>query len=112
MGTSIWSFSNSGEDGDNFGDQVKTGKLNVTNLYPNNQREEAVKGEIKIGKLNTKVRKIFSDQVDFAFCMCDRYLESPLTILVMAKMYSNCHCCKQQQLFQILTILFILGDVQ
>ena len=53
-------YSNSGEVGDNFGDQVKTGKLNVANLYPNNQREEAVKGEIKIGKLNTKVRKIFS----------------------------------------------------
>ena len=48
--------SNSCDDGDTFKDQIKTGKLNMTDLYPNNNKEDFVKGEIKIGKLNTKVR--------------------------------------------------------
>ena len=38
-------------------DQIRTGKLNVTDLYPNNNhKEDNFKGEIKVGKLNTIVR--------------------------------------------------------
>ena len=48
--------SNGCDDGDTFKDQIKTGKLNMTDLYPNNNKEDFVKGEIKIGKLYTKVR--------------------------------------------------------
>ena len=37
-------------------DETRRGKLNVTDLYPNNQKEDVLKGEIKVGRLNTKVR--------------------------------------------------------
>merc|ERR1712012_405925 len=37
--------SNSCDDGDTFKDQIKTGKLNMTDLYPNNNKEDIVKGE-------------------------------------------------------------------
>ena len=49
--------SNSGSDGDIFKDQIKAGKLNITNLYPNSQQdsEENIRQDIKIGKINTKV---------------------------------------------------------
>ena len=42
-------------DRDTFRDQIKTGKLNVSDLYPNDQKEDFVRGEIKIGKIKTKV---------------------------------------------------------
>ena len=37
-------------------DETRRGKLNVTDLFPNNQKEDVLKGEIKVGRLNTKVR--------------------------------------------------------
>ena len=43
------------DDTDTFRDQIKTGRLNVSDLYPNDQKEDIVKGEIKIGKIKTKV---------------------------------------------------------
>ena len=43
------------DDTDTFRDQIKTGKLNVSDLYPNDQRETFVKGEVKIGKIRTQV---------------------------------------------------------
>ena len=44
-----------GDETDTFRDQIKTGKLNVSDLYPNDQKEDFVRGEIKIGKIKTKV---------------------------------------------------------
>ena len=47
------------EESDQFREQIKTGKLNVTELYRNNQKPEAEAEMIRVGKLNTKVsRKI------------------------------------------------------
>ena len=43
------------EDTDTFKDQIKTGKLDVSDLYPNDHKEDIVKGEMKIGKIKTKV---------------------------------------------------------
>ena len=43
------------DDTDTFRDQIKTGKLNVSDLYPNDQKETFVRGEVKIGKITTKV---------------------------------------------------------
>ena len=48
-------IKNSGEENDTFRDQIKTGKLNLSELYPNDQKEDVVRGEIKIGKIKTKV---------------------------------------------------------
>ena len=48
-------IKNPGDETDTFRDQIKTGKLNVSDLYPNDQKEEVVRGEIKIGKIKTKV---------------------------------------------------------
>merc|ERR1712203_505003 len=39
---------------DSFLEQIKTSKLNVSDLYPNDQKEDLVRGEIKIGKIKTK----------------------------------------------------------
>merc|ERR1712064_154493 len=47
--------SSSGSDGEIFRDQIKAGKLNITDLYPNSRdSDEIVKEEMKVGKLNTK----------------------------------------------------------
>ena len=43
------------EESDQFREQIKTGKLNVTELYRNNQKPEAEPEIIRVGKLNTKV---------------------------------------------------------
>ena len=45
------------EESDQFREQIKTGKLNVTELYRNNnQKQETGETEvIRVGKLNTKV---------------------------------------------------------
>ena len=44
------------EESDQFREQIKTGKLNVTELYRNNnQKPEAGEEVIRVGKLNTKV---------------------------------------------------------
>ena len=43
------------EESDQFREQIKTGKLNVTELYRNNQKPEAEAEIIRVGKLNTKV---------------------------------------------------------
>ena len=43
------------EESDQFREQIKTGKLNVTELYRNNQKPEAEAEMIRVGKLNTKV---------------------------------------------------------
>ena len=48
-------IKNPGDETDTFRDQIKTGKLNVSDLYPNDQKEDVVRGEIKIGKIKTKV---------------------------------------------------------
>ena len=48
-------IKNAGDETDTFRDQIKTGKLNVSDLYPNDQKEDFVRGEIKIGKIKTKV---------------------------------------------------------
>ena len=48
-------IKNAGDETDTFRDQIKTGKLNVSDLYPNDQKEDLVRGEIKIGKIKTKV---------------------------------------------------------
>ena len=48
-------IKNPGDESDTFRDQIKTGKLNVSDLYPNDQKEDVVRGEIKIGKIKTKV---------------------------------------------------------
>ena len=48
-------IKNPGDETDTFRDQIKTGKLNVSQLYPNDQKEDVVRGEIKIGKIKTKV---------------------------------------------------------
>ena len=48
-------IKNSGEENDTFRDQIKTGKLNLSELYPNDQKEDVVRGEIEIGKIKTKV---------------------------------------------------------
>eukprot|EP00092_Neocalanus_flemingeri_P008532 GFUD01009191.1.p1 GENE.GFUD01009191.1~~GFUD01009191.1.p1 ORF type:complete len:962 (+),score=281.01 GFUD01009191.1:210-3095(+) len=44
----------------NYKDQIKTGKLNVDELYPMNTNDENFKPEIRVGKLNTK--DIFSNK--------------------------------------------------
>ena len=43
------------EESDQFREQIKTGKLNVTELYRNNQKPETEAEMIRVGKLNTKV---------------------------------------------------------
>ena len=44
------------EESDQCREQIKTGKLNVTELYRNNnQKPEAGEEVIRVGKLNTKV---------------------------------------------------------
>ena len=48
-------IKNPADDTDTFRDQIKTGKLNVSNLYPNDQKEDVVKEGMKIGKIKTKV---------------------------------------------------------
>lgn len=48
-------IKNGVEDTDPLRDQMKTGKLNVSDLYPNDQKETFVRGEVKIGKIKTKV---------------------------------------------------------
>ena len=46
---------NPGVDTGAFTDQIQTGKLDVSDLYPNDHKEDFVKGEMKIGKIRTKV---------------------------------------------------------
>ena len=48
-------IKNAVDETDTFRDQIKTGKLNLSDLYPNDQKEDVVRGEIKIGKIKTKV---------------------------------------------------------
>merc|ERR1712227_1015820 len=45
---------NPGVDTGAFTDQIQTGKLDVSDLYPNDHKEDFVKGEMKIGKIRTK----------------------------------------------------------
>ena len=49
------------EESDQFREQIKTGKLNVTELYRNNQKPEAEAEMIRVGKLNTKVSLLSRD---------------------------------------------------
>jgi len=42
------------DEGINYKDQIKTGKLNVDELFPTNKNDENFKPEVRVGKLNTK----------------------------------------------------------